>query len=572
VEARGGVLPGAAPANAPGWLVDLFGGGRRTGAGVDVSEESALTFSAVYGCVRILAESAASLPLKVYRRAGARGKATARQHWAWSLLHDAPNPEMTAVVWRELGMVHVLTWGNAYSRIEWAGNGAARAVWPIHPSRVTVRRSAAGAVFYEVRPDPTTDPPGGHPAILEPADMLHVPALGWNGLVGLSPVRLAREAVGLGQAAEAFGSGFFGHGARPGGVLSVNQALDPKARAKIAEAWEAAHQGVERAGRVAVLGLGASFTATTIPPEDAQFLETRRFQVGEIARIFRVPPHMLADLERATFSNVEHLGLEFVMHSLRPWLVRWEQELNRKLFGTAGTAGLYCEHAVDGLLRGDQASRFNAYAVGRQWGWLSADDVRAFENLPPLADGAGSVYLQPLNMVPVLGRAWSPAQVTPTEAEPEPTPAAAPAAGAEVNARAELRRACGAMVRAAFARFARREERALRRLAERARKSPTGAAGFLEAVAAFYAESEPILRAELEALAEAFAGVWEGEPEAEAREYVAASLEQVRGLVKAEEMGARLDEGLWCVEVRAEEWTRTRPAVAARRYEAEVAA
>jgi len=563
VEARGGVLPGAAPANAPGWLVDLFGGGRRTGAGVDVSEESALTFSAVYGCVRILAESAASLPLKVYRRAGARGKATARQHWAWSLLHDEPNPEMTAVVWRELGMVHVLTWGNAYSRIEWAGDGSARAVWPIHPSRVTVKRSAGGSVFYEVRPDPATDPPGGHPAILEPADVLHVPALGWNGLVGLSPVRLAREAVGLGQAAEAFGSGFFGNGARPGGVLSVNQALDPKARAKIAEAWEAAHQGVERAGRVAVLGLGASFTATTIPPEDAQFLETRRFQVSEVARIFRVPPHMLADLERATFSNIEHLGLEFVMHSLRPWLVRWEQEINRKLFGTSGTAGLYAEHAVDGLLRGDQASRFAAYAVGRQWGWLSADDVRELENLAPLPDGAGAVYLTPLNMVPVVGRAWSPAQVTPTEAEPEPTPERAPDAGPEVNARAELRRACGAMVRAVYARFARREQKALARLAAKARVSRTGAEGFRAAVDAFYQEAELVLETELRQLAEAFGKAWDGEPAREASEYVGASLAQLEALLE----GA--GEPFGAIEARAEEWTRTRPDVAARRFEAE---
>lgn len=537
VEARGGVLPGAAPANAPGWLVDLFGGGRRTGAGVDVSEESALTFSAVYGCVRILAESAASLPLKVYRRAGARGKATARQHWAWSLLHDAPNPEMTAVVWRELGMVHVLTWGNAYSRIEWAGNGAARAVWPIHPSRVTVKRSAAGAVFYEVRPDPETDPPGGHPAILEPADVLHVPALGWNGLVGLSPVRLAREAVGLGQAAEAFGAGFFGNGARPGGVLSVNQALDPKARAKIAEAWEAAHQGVERAGRVAVLGLGASFTATTIPPEDAQFLETRRFQVSEVARIFRVPPHMLADLERATFSNIEHLGLEFVMHSLRPWLVRWEQEINRKLFGTSGTAGLYAEHAVDGLLRGDQASRFAAYAVGRQWGWLSADDVRELENLAPLPDGAGAVYLSPLNMVPVVGP--------------------------EVNARAELRRACGAMVRAVYARFARREQKALARLAAKARVSRTGAEGFRSAVDSFYLEAELVLEAELRQLAEAFPGVWDADPTWEASEYVMASLGQVEALLEGS------GDPYGAIEALAEEWTRTRPDVAARRFEVE---
>ena len=566
LEGRGSVLPGAAPANAPGWLVELFGGGRGTAAGVSVSEESALTFSAVYACMRILAESVAALPLKVYRRRGDRGKEPARSHWAWSLLHDAPNPDMTAVVWRELGMVHVLGYGNAFSRIEWAGNGAARAVWPIHPARVTVKRTVAGALVYEVQPDEATDPPGGHPAVVPAEDMVHVPALGWNGLVGLSPVRLAREAVALGLAAEAFGAGFFGNGARPGGVLEVPSGLRPADVEKLRERWEASHQGTGRANRVAVLGLGSKFVPTTIPPEDAQFLETRRFQVSEVARIFRVPPHMLADLERATFSNVEHLGLEFVMHSLRPWLVRWEQELNRKLFGTAGTAGLYCEHAVDGLLRGDQESRFNAYAVGRQWGWLSADDVRELENLPPLADGAGSVYLQPLNMVPAGAGASAPPP-------PPPPPAAADAPGADPDgARAALRRACAVTVRAAFARFARREERALRRLAERARKSPTGAAGFLEAVAAFYGESEPILRGELEALAEAFAGVWEGDPSAEAREYVAASLEQVRGLVKAEETGARLDEGLWCVEVRAEEWTRTRPDVAARRYEAEVAA
>lgn len=560
------MLPGAAPANAPAWLVELFGGGRSTAAGVSVSEESALTFSAVYACLRILAESVAALPLKVYRRRGDRGKEPARSHWAWSLLHDAPNPDMTAVVWRELGMVQALGYGNAYSRIEWAGNGAARAFWPIHPARVTVKRTVAGSVVYEVQPDAATDPPGGHPAVVPAEDMLHVPALGWNGLVGLSPLRLAREAVALGLAAEAFGAGFFGNGARPGGVLEVPSGLRPADVEKLRERWEASHQGTGRANRVAVLGLGSKFVPTTIPPEDAQFLETRRFQVSEVARIFRVPPHMLADLERATFSNVEHLGLEFVMHSLRPWLVRWEQELNRKLFGTSGTAGLYCEHAVDGLLRGDQASRFNAYAVGRQWGWLSADDVRELENLPPLADGAGSAYLQPLNMLPAGAGA-------PAPPPPPPPPAAADAPGGDSSAaRAALRRACSVTVRAAFARFARREERALRRLAERARKSPTGAAGFLEAVAAFYAESEPILRSELEALAEAFAGVWEGSAAAEARDYVAASLEQVRGLVKPEEAGAVLAEGLWCVEVRAEEWTRTRPDVAARRYEAEVAA
>jgi hypothetical protein len=348
-------------------------------------------------------------------------------------------------------------------------------------------------------------------------------------------------------------------------VLSVPQALDPKARAKLREAWEEAHQGIERAGRVAVLGLGATFAATTIPPEDAQFLETRRFQVAEVARIFRVPPHMLADLERATFSNIEHLGLEFVMHSLRPWLVRWEQELNRKLFGTAGTAGLYCEHAVDGLLRGDQASRFNAYAVGRQWGWLSADDVRELENLPPLAEGVGEVYLTPLNMVPA-GAATAEPEAPPAASTPPP---AAPEPAAEPGDRATLRAACAAMVRAVYSRFARREEKALRRMAEKARRSPTGGAGFLEAVAAFYAEAELVLRGELATLAEAFAAVWQGEPAAEAREYVETSLEQVGLLVKPGESVGDFREGLWCVEARAEEWTRTRPDVAARRFEGE---
>jgi len=251
------------------------------------------------------------------------------------------------------------------------------------------------------------------------------------------------------------------------------------------------------------------------------------------------------------------------MHSLRPWLVRWEQELNRKLFGTAGTAGLYCEHAVDGLLRGDQESRFNAYAVGRQWGWLSADDVRELENLPPLPDGAGAVYLTPLNMVPVVGRAWSPAQVTPTEAEPEPTPEPAPDAGPEVNARAELRRACGAMVRAVYARFARREQKALARLAAKARVSRTGAEGFRAAVDAFYQEAELVLETELRQLAEAFGKAWDGEPAREASEYVGASLAQLEALLE----GA--GEPFGAIEARAEEWTRTRPDVAARRFEAE---
>lgn len=558
-EARSRVLSGGHPANAPGWIVSLFGGGSSTAAGVDVSPEVALTYSAVYGAFRILGESVASLPCKVYRRSPA-GRELARHHWAWSLLHDAPNPEMSSPVWRELCMVHLLGWGNAYSRIEWGGDGTARALWPIHPSRVTVLRTDAGRLVYDVKPAPAADPPGGHPSRLGPEDVLHVPALGWTGTVGISPIRLARESVGLGLATEKFGSAFFGSGSMPGGVLTAPGTISDKVAAALRERWESAHQGGERAHRLAVLGGGAEFKPLTIPPEDAQFLETRRFQVGEIARIFRIPPHMLGDLERATFSNVEHLGLEFVVHSLRPWLVRFEAEWARKLFNTASSAGHYAEFSVDGLLRGDLESRWRAYAIGRQWGWLSADEIRERENMNAIPGGAGAAYLVPLNMAP----AAAPPDPVPAPSAPEPALPPAPAAPSADLARSadELRRACGAMVEAAHARFVRRERRALERIV--ARGEALGRVdGFLEAAGRFYAEARPLLEAELWQIADAFGGAYAGAPELEAAEYVAESGRQLAEVLEG-------PDPYGSVRARVEEWTRTRPAVAARQYFEEV--
>lgn len=595
-EKRARVFPGAAPANAPGWLVNLFGGGGTSASGFDVSEETAMNYSAVYSAFRILGESVASLPLKVMRRTPA-GKDVARSHWAFPLLHDAPNPEMTAFTWRELGMTHLCAWGNAFSEIEWnPGNGAARAFWPIHPRRVAVRRlppEAGGGIVYDVEPDPATDPRHRQGRVTLPAeDMLHVPALGWNGLLGLGPIRLARESIGLGQATERFGAGFFGNGSQPGGILSTPAGLDKKQRASIREAWEEMHQGAGRDHRVGVLGGGMTWTTTTIPPEDAQFLETRKFQVSEIARWFRIPPHMLADLERATFANIEHQSLEFVMHTLRPWLVRWEQEFARKLFNTTSTTGYYASHNVSGLLRGDQKTRYEGFSLGRQWGWFSIDDIREMEELNPLPDGLGASYLTPMNMT-VLGEekpdppppAPSPfpfqpkapepmPEAEPEEEEPEEDPDLAAAVDSpEVDpeededdepapfppAKRSLLFACEQMTFAAYDRFARRESKAVGRIVARGRARCGDPNGLIDEAAKFYDEAEGRLARDLLDLQVAFADVWTDDAAAEARAYCKASLDQIEDCLSA-------DDPFDAVDRRLTEWTQTRPAVAARRF------
>ena len=228
----------------------------------------------------------------------------------------------------------------------------------------------------------------------------HLRGLSNDGLDGYSPISLMRQAIGLSMAAEKFGAKFFGNDARPGGILLHPGQLGDEAAKRLTETWESRHGGLSGAHRVAVLEEGLSYKEIGIPPDDAQFLETRKFQVNEIARIYRIPPHMLADLERATFSNIEHQSIDFVTHTIRPWLVRWEQSIKQNLMVPADRDRYFAEFLVDGLLRGDTKSRYEAYAIGRQNGWFSADDIREMENLNPLPDGKGEEYLIPLNMIP----------------------------------------------------------------------------------------------------------------------------------------------------------------------------
>lgn len=360
-----------------------------TSSGKTVNERTAMQTTAVYACVRILAETIASLPLHTYKYT-ASGKEKAAAHQLYYLLHDEPNPEMTSFVFRETMMSHLLLWGNAYAQIIRDGRGKVLALYPLLPDRMTVDRTTGGQLYYEYRKDT------GY-VILRPEDVLHIPGLGFDGLIGYSPIAMAKNAIGMAIATEEYGAKFFANGASPGGVLEHPGVVKDPAR--IRESWNAVYQGSGNAHRVAVLEEGMKFQPIGIPPEQAQFLETRKFQINEIARIFRIPPHMIGDLEKSSFSNIEQQSLEFVKYTLDPWVVRWEQAMQRSLLSPAEKKDYFIKFNVDGLLRGDYQSRMNGYAVGRQNGWMSANDIRELENQNRIPEElGGDLYLINGNM------------------------------------------------------------------------------------------------------------------------------------------------------------------------------
>lgn len=360
-------------------------GGTKAAAGTLVNHTTALQLGAVYACVRVLAESVASLPCIVYERLDGGGKKRATTHPLYGLLHDEPNKYMSSFLFFETKQGHLALDGNAYSLIERDARGNVAALWPQDPREVEVVVEG-GEVNYKIN---------GTGYI--PQDVLHIPGLGWNGIKGYSVLSTARDAMGLGLAAQKEGSEFFGDGMRPEGVLSSELAIDKGDRKDMAESWLKAH-GNKRA--IAILGGGLKYDRVSVTPEEAQFLETRKFQVAEIARIYRVPPHMIGDLEHATFSNIEHQGLNFVMHTLRPWIVRWEREMRRKLLSVDERRRFSVEFLVDALLRADTKTRFEAYAlaINSNRPWMSVNQIRELENWNPTEDGddmTPSVNVQP---------------------------------------------------------------------------------------------------------------------------------------------------------------------------------
>ena len=381
-----------------GSAYSFFMGG--TSSGKRVNERSAMQMTAVYSCVRILSEAVASLPLHVYRNTDT-GTEKATDHPLYTILHDEPNPEMTSFVFRETLMTHLLLWGNAYAQIIRNGKGEVIALYPLMPDRMSVDRDENGQLYYEYLVS-SDDAPVNKKSIvrLSPSDVLHIPGLGFDGLVGYSPIAMAKNAIGLAIATEEYGSKFFANGAAPSGVLEHPGTIkDPN---RIRESWQQTFGGSQNSGKIAVLEEGMKYTPISISPEQAQFLETRKFQINEIARIFRVPPHMVGDLEKSSFSNIEQQSLEFVKYTLDPWVSRWEQSIVRTLLTPEEKKKYYVKFNVDGLLRGDYQSRMNGYAIGRQTGWMSANDIRELENLDRIpAEEGGDLYLINGNMLPL---------------------------------------------------------------------------------------------------------------------------------------------------------------------------
>lgn len=379
-----------------GSAYSFFMGGSTSGK--RVNERTAMQMTAVYSCVRILSEAVAGLPLQFYRYTKDGGKEKAVDHPLYFLLHDEPNPEMTSFVFRETLMTHLLLWGNAYSQIIRNARGEIIALYPLMPDRMTVNRDGDGQLYYEY--SMSTDDAHtlkGSTVRLQSHDVLHIPGLGFDGLVGYSPIAMAKNAIGMAIACEEYGAKFFANGAAPSGVLEHPGTIKDPSRVR--ESWQSTFGGSANANKVAVLEEGMKYTPISISPNEAQFLETRKFQIDEIARIFRVPPHMVGDLEKSSFSNIEQQSLEFVKYTLDPWVARWEQAMVRALLTPEEKKTYFFKFNVDGLLRGDYQSRMNGYATARQNGWMSANDIRELENLDRIPEEAGGdLYLINGNM------------------------------------------------------------------------------------------------------------------------------------------------------------------------------
>ena len=388
-----------------GWSF-LFGG---TTSGKAVNERTAMQTSAVYACVRILAESVAGLPLHVYERTAGGNKATKPSHPLYRLLHDEPNREMTSFVFRETLMSHLLLWGNAYAQIIRDGRGVPIALYPLLPDRVSVDRNNNGEIVYTYQSDKGQ-------VKLRHENVLHIPGLGFDGLIGYSPIAMAKNSIGMALATEEYGATFFANGANPGGVLEHPGVIKPEQADRLRESWQSQFGGAN-AHKVAVLEEGLKFHQMSIPPEQAQFLETRKFQINEIARIFRVPPHMVGDLEKSSFSNIEQQSLEFVKYTLDPWVVRWEQSLQQALILPSEKTTIFIKFNLDGLLRGDYQSRMQGYSTGIQNGFMSVNDVRSLEDMNLLAaEEGGDLHFVNGNMVKLadVGAAYKPKETEDT--------------------------------------------------------------------------------------------------------------------------------------------------------------
>ena len=409
--------------NPAQWLVDWVSGGIDSMAGVKITEQSALKYSPFWAAVRIISGTCGSLPMVVYKKTDS-GRDRAPNHRAYSLLHDAPNEYMDALTFIETRTAHVLTYGNGYAEIQRDGAGRPVALWPLLPDRTNRKLSASGIPYYEIQLK--------RDGIVYLADdaVLHIKGLGYDGYTGYNVVQYHKNTLGYGMAVKEYGARYFANDASPGGVLEHPGTLGDKAAKHLTDSWNRQHQGLENKHRLAILEEGMTWKPVGVDPIKSQCLEVQKYSIDDCARIFNIPPHKLGSMEKASYSSIEEQNLDFITSTMYYWFRKWEQECNRKLFLPSERGKYFAEILVDGLLRGNIQSRYGAYAVGRQWGWLSADDVREKENMNPLPDGAGQGYLVPLNMVPAGTSPAAPAD-TPSAGGTDNTSAGSSASPAE---------------------------------------------------------------------------------------------------------------------------------------------
>ena len=357
-------------------------------SGERVDERSAMQIATVYACVRLLADSVAQLPLHLYKADEANGQEKAKDHPLYKILYREPNPEMSGFSFWEAAMTHLLLWGNFYAQIVRDGKNDVLGLYPLLPENVEIDRDEHGELYY-IYHAYTDEKPGesNRDIAFRREEILHIPGLSFNGLVGFSPIAMMKNSLGTTMAVERYGSAFFKNGAQPSGVLEHPHVLkDPE---KIRNTWSDVYGGANNAHKVAVLEEGMTYKPISLPPEDSQFLSTREFGVEEICRIFRVPPHMVQDLKRATFSNIEHQSIDFVVHTLDPWLVRIEQAIIKDLLIEEEKDLYFPKFNVDGQLRGDYESRMRGFSIGISNGIISPNEARRKENMPPIPEDEG---------------------------------------------------------------------------------------------------------------------------------------------------------------------------------------
>ena len=381
--------------NPEPWLLKALGY-MPTYSGVTVTEETAVRMTAVFSCIRLLSWTLAFLPLPVYERVEPKGKTRAPRHPNYRLVHDRPNPEQTAFSWKALKMAHLCLYGNAYSEIEFDRNGRPVALWPIPPWRVQVKRTENMEKVYEL------SLPNGKQKILRPFQIIHILGLSTDGMKGLSPIAAARQAIGLGLAAEEFGARFFGEGANVGGVAEHPGKLSEAGSTNLRNQLNEKYAGLGKSHRIMLLEEGMKYQRVGIPPNDAQFLDTQKFQVSQIARLYNVPLHMLQEHEKSTSwgTGLEEMVLGFIKFTMSPWFVNWEQELNWKLFDEREQDKHFVEFVVEGLLRGDSKARAEFYNRIFQVGGFSVNDILEKENMNPIGP-EGDEHFVPMNMVPL---------------------------------------------------------------------------------------------------------------------------------------------------------------------------